>query len=140
MVYDSLHNPTYLNGLALTLSHMFPTKNSYVVQRPYIYFPQVSVNDCGLFALAYVRSVCLEGLHYSNFVKILWDLNIERDCKEFKTNIIADYSLSHLTSMTPYVINLNLLNNLRYFVINRINYIYFLNKYFFIVQNYTFPI
>jgi hypothetical protein len=54
-VYDSLHNPTYLNGLAPALSHMFPTKNSYVVQRPYIYFPQVSVNDCGLFALAYLR-------------------------------------------------------------------------------------
>ena len=24
--YDSLNNPTYLNGLSLTLSHMFPLK------------------------------------------------------------------------------------------------------------------
>ena len=36
---------------------------------------------------------------------------IERECKEFKTNIIADYSLSHVTSMTAYVVNLNLLYN-----------------------------
>ena len=36
---------------------------------------------------------------------------IERDFKEFRTNIIEDYSLSHATSMTPYVVNLNLLYN-----------------------------
>ena len=93
---------------------MFPTKNSYVVQRPYIYFPQVSVSDCGLFALAYVRSLCLnrEPLLFKfcqDTMRFEYNQFIERDCKEFKTNIIADYFLSHVTSMTPYVVNLNLL-------------------------------
>ena len=115
-VYDSLPNPTYLNGLALTLSHMFPTKISYAVQRPYIYFPQVSVNDCGLFASAYVRSFCLNRepslLKFcQDTMRFEYNQFIERDCKEFKTNIIADYSQSHVTSMTPYAVNLNLLHN-----------------------------
>ena len=55
----------------VTLSHMFPTKDNYIVQKAYIYFPQVSVNDCRFFALAYVRSLCLN--RESSLIKFCQD-------------------------------------------------------------------
>ena len=58
-VYDSLNNPTYLNSLQLTLSTMFPNKGIFYVHHATMHHKQVSVNDCGLFALAYVRALCL---------------------------------------------------------------------------------
>ena len=57
-LYDSFSSVTYINSLLLTLNTMFPDKASYIVHQATIIHKQVSVNDCGLFALAYVAALC----------------------------------------------------------------------------------
>lgn len=57
-MYDSLNNPLYLNGLKAFLSEMYPVLSEYVIHHVKMSYPQVSTNDCGLFALAYVYSLC----------------------------------------------------------------------------------
>jgi hypothetical protein len=58
-VYDSFGNSDNLNALQLTLNHMFDKLDDFVVHQVVTFYKQVSVNDCGLFALAYVWALCL---------------------------------------------------------------------------------
>ena len=58
-VYDSFGNSDNLNALQLTLNHMFEKLDDFVVHQVVTFYKQVSVNDCGLFALAYVWALCL---------------------------------------------------------------------------------
>ena len=37
---------------------MFPNNENHVVHYAKMFYPQVSSNDCGLFALAYVMALC----------------------------------------------------------------------------------
>ena len=37
---------------------MYPVLSEYVIHHVKMSYPQVSTNDCGLFALAYVYSLC----------------------------------------------------------------------------------
>ena len=58
-VYDSFGNSDNLNALQLTLNHMFEKLDDFVVHQVVTFYKQVSVNDCGLFALAYVWALYL---------------------------------------------------------------------------------
>ena len=57
-MYDSLNNIIYLNGLKPFLSEMYPLIDKYIIHYVKMPYPQISTNDCGLFALAYVHSLC----------------------------------------------------------------------------------
>ena len=57
-VYDSLNNPYYISGLQKFFATMFRTDNYIDVEKVYMYYPQEGCNDCGLFVLAYVQSLC----------------------------------------------------------------------------------
>ena len=77
---------------------------------------QVSVNDCGLFTLSYVRALCLNlepSLVHFCQQAIRYDNNefIDPDLKKFKTNIISNQTLSWNNVMAPYTIQLSLLRS-----------------------------
>ena len=57
-MYDSLNNIDYLEGIKPFLSEMYPLTDSYIIHSVKMQYPQISTNDCGLFALAYVHSLC----------------------------------------------------------------------------------
>ena len=57
-LYDSFNDLSNLNCLQLTLSFMFPRLDKFVVHKAEILNRQISTNDCGLFALSYVKALC----------------------------------------------------------------------------------
>ena len=111
-VYDSFGDRAYLNGLKLTLSHMFPSKHNFLVHHAKTNYKQVSSNDCGLFALAYVRALCLH-LEPSliefcqKTMRHEYNSFIMRDCKEFRINVIKDNSLTDRSVMNPCIITID---------------------------------
>ncbi len=57
-LYDSLYDFNNLNALKPILKKMFPTRDSYYVNKVHMPYKQQSGNDCGLFALAYALCLC----------------------------------------------------------------------------------
>ena len=113
-VYDSFDNATYLNSLQLTLNTMFPTKGEYIIHKAKIWYPQVGANDCGLFALAYVKALCLNlepslVTFCQSTMRHEYNEFIERNLIDYRVNIISNLTSSHNSVMTPYRIQLSLL-------------------------------
>ena len=97
------------------LRNMFATYDTFVVHYDKICHTQVSTNDSGLLALAYVSSLCL---NYESSL-ILFDqvakresnsVFIDGDLKEYKVLIISNNTTSDLSEMTSY--------SLQYYFIN----------------------
>lgn len=59
-MYESLNKPDYINAESVKdiLRTMFPSFNELVIHKVSIASTQKGLNDCGLFALAYVQSLC----------------------------------------------------------------------------------
>ena len=57
-LYDSLNDNQYLQFLEPLLSSIFKERNSFHVYKVHAFYPQISWNDCGLFALAYALMLC----------------------------------------------------------------------------------
>ena len=58
-LYDSLNDNRYLEFLEPLLSSMFKERNSFHVYKLHAFYPQISGNDCGLFALAYAYFIII---------------------------------------------------------------------------------
>lgn len=56
-VYDSLNNKSYLDSLKPLLKVMYPNQSLIKIKTVKV-VRQLGSNDCGLFALAYVKSLC----------------------------------------------------------------------------------
>jgi hypothetical protein len=57
-VYDSLNIPNYVECVVDIFKVMFQDRRDIYVFKPKVFFPQNNLNDCGLFALAYIKSLC----------------------------------------------------------------------------------
>ena len=115
-VYDSFGNSDNLNALQLTLNHMFEKLDDFVVHQVVTFYKQVSVNDCGLFALAYVWALCLNfEPSLINFcqdtMRHEYNKFVCNDCKGFSMNIIANLTSTHESILNQFKIRLNLLKN-----------------------------
>ena len=91
---------------------MFPDKASYIVHQATIIHKQVSVNDCGLFALAYVAALCSgnePSLVRFDQATMRHEYNkfIERDCKDYKVNAISNDLDTSQSEMLAYKIQLS---------------------------------
>ena len=90
--------------MQVTLSLMFPRVDKFLVHKAEMYSTQVSTNDCGLFALSYVKSLCtsiepsLIKLDQST-MRIEFNKFIDRDMRDFSVNVIEDISQTHYSQM-----------------------------------------
>ena len=90
---------------------MYPIKDSIVVNKVNILFEQIGTNDCGLFAINYVDSICLKeepSLIKYNQNTMRSNYNDFIDTKVY--NIDKNYSYYNCErSFTKYLLNLPLL-------------------------------
>ncbi len=95
---------------------MFEKLDDFVVHQVVTFYKQVSVNDCGLFALAYVWALCLNfEPSLINFcqdtMRHEYNKFVCNDCKGFSMNIIANLTSTHESILNQFKIRLNLLKN-----------------------------
>lgn len=109
-VYDSLNNPNYVNGLHHMFKYMFPLQSSVSVNKVTTYYPQNGSNDCGLFALCYVQSLC----QLQDPSLICYDQSTLRssynsfiDCNYFQVAQLANYNGQCIRNMVTYNINID---------------------------------
>ena len=111
-VYESFNSVNYVRSLEFTLNSMFPDKQSYMVHKAKISYTQVSVNDCGLFALAYAGALC-SGIEPSLVrfdqatMRHEYNKFIKRNCKDYKVNAISNDLDAGQSEMIAYRISLS---------------------------------
>ena len=108
---DSLNNLVNLNGMRLILSSMFPNSETHVVHHAKMFYRQVSSNDCGLFALAYVQALCRNDepslIEFDQAtMKTEFNNFIDRDLKDYGVNLVRNLTATHNSEMKSYFIHL----------------------------------
>ena len=80
---------------------MYPLQDSIIINKVHIYYPQVGSNDCGLFALAYIKSIC--ELQEPSLIK--YDQNkLRENYNNFVTSGKLEFDIieSHLNCLRNY--------------------------------------
>lgn len=102
-VYDSLNNASYLDSLKPLFKVMYPNKRIIKIKTIKV-VRQLGSNDCGLFALAYVKSLCKNedpALVKYNQVKMRKNYNnfITKNQSDFKIDKISSNQLEREESV-----------------------------------------
>ncbi len=101
-IYNSLNHENNVNEIEFILSTMFPLEtNGHIVHKVVMNYPMISVNDCGLFALAYVESICNNWepslmIYNQHIMHSVYTDFIDSDYKYFADLIITNYSYTGL--------------------------------------------
>jgi hypothetical protein len=110
-LYDSLNDNRYLEFLEPLLSSMFKERNSFHVYKVHSFYPQISGNDFGLFALAYALMLCQSqepSLVQFNQDTMRQSFNdcVERNMLDFNVEMLLNNTQTHIRYKTLYEISL----------------------------------
>ncbi len=110
-MYDSLNSNKYITGLETLLGCMFTQRDKFHVHKVHSFFPQISGNDCGLFALAFARMLCefiepslVEFNQYT--MRKCYNDCVDNNMCDFNIDIISNNALTHVRSMQLYELTL----------------------------------
>ena len=108
-MYESLNQDEYIEGLKQFFSIMFPQKKKIVINKIWMKHLQRGSNDCGLFALAYINSLCKgrePSLIQYNQDTMRQNFNNFIDGHPFLIDEISDATDTHLKTGYPYTLSL----------------------------------
>ena len=114
-LYDSFNDKMYIESLKKTLKGMFPNLKKYIVYKAQMLTKQEGCNDCGLFSLAYVESLCknIEPSLVKFDQKTMrqeYNKFLDRNLINYNTNIIDYQNDSTIKMATTLMYSLDLLN------------------------------